>query len=191
MAGRPKKFKTVEDMQKAIDKYLNGQRAIEKQPSIQGLCLSLGFTARQSLINYTKRNEEFKPLIDNAKDLIYKQSSNHRRRKARVSDELRKSFKHGQGYVYLIHCKGTIFYKIGISKNDPENRLSSLQSGCPFELEMIHLGHCDYYGLLESELHSRYSKYKVRGEWFEFSDSQVLCVKNDIESQINKQLKLF
>lgn len=100
-------------------------------------------------------------------------------------------FKKGSGYVYIVHCKGSDLYKIGISKSKPNNRLSNLQSGCPFELDMIHIGLCDHYGLLESEIHKRYSKHRVRGEWFKLSAPLLLCVLNDIDKESMKQLKLF
>jgi len=95
------------------------------------------------------------------------------------------------GFVYLINCKGTNLYKIGISKNNIKIRLSTLQSGCPFELIVSYVCQCKHFALLESELHKRYKKYKHRGEWFKLSESLVLCVKNDMIEQKGKQLKLF
>lgn len=75
------------------------------------------------------------------------------------------------GYVYLVHCVGTDLYKIGRSKVDYYARLSSLQTGCPYELSMIHAVHCDAYGKLERLLHHTFKDKRVRGEWFELSDS--------------------
>ena len=71
--GRPPKYKTAEDMQKAIDKYFedcDGAYVIDDEGNlmtdklghpvktkprpytITGLALALGFTTRQSLLNY-------------------------------------------------------------------------------------------------------------------------------------------
>ena len=58
MAGRPKKFKTVEDMQKAIDKYFKAQARKKRPLTIQGLALALDFNSRQSLLNYEGYTDE-------------------------------------------------------------------------------------------------------------------------------------
>jgi len=120
--------------------------------------------------------------------------------KAKEEDEARKNMpahkkyllsKQNKGYVYLIRCLGSDFYKIGISKLDVGNRVATMQSGCPFELKVIHVSYSDHYSLLEAELHRRYKLKRVRGEWFEFTDALVLCVKNDMDEQSKKQLTLF
>ena len=97
----------------------------------------------------------------------------------------------GCGYVYLVNCVGTNYYKIGISKADPKNRIANLQSGCPLELEFEDIYYCKHYSLLEYEIHKRYSKLNVRGEWYELNESQLLCVKSELQEQSNKQLRLF
>ena len=52
MAGRPKKYERVEDMDKAINEYFR-QCDIDKEPyTMTGLALSLGFLDRKSLIDY-------------------------------------------------------------------------------------------------------------------------------------------
>lgn len=76
------------------------------------------------------------------------------------------------GYVYLVQCVGTNLYKIGRSKIDYYARLSALQTGCPYELAMIHAVHCGQYGKLEKLLHQKFDDKRVRGEWFELSDSE-------------------
>ena len=78
--GRPLKYKTPKQMQKAIDKYFKecenkplldekGHVLTDKHgnpviisgppPTITGLALALGFTNRQSLLNYQERDEFF------------------------------------------------------------------------------------------------------------------------------------
>lgn len=52
-AGQPRKYKTAEDMQNAIDRYF----AQEKKPTISGLALELGFESRQSFYDYEKMQE--------------------------------------------------------------------------------------------------------------------------------------
>jgi len=52
--GRPLKYKTVEELQEAIDAYfaLNPER-----PTVTGLALHLGFHSRKSFYNYEERPE--------------------------------------------------------------------------------------------------------------------------------------
>lgn len=69
--------------------------------------------------------------------------------------------------VYLITCSKTDSCKIGFS-NCPENRLSQLQVGNPFSLEISAV----IEGNVEDEkrLHQKFDKYKLSGEWFHYSD---------------------
>ena len=88
--GRPATYKTVEEMQRVIDKYFddcmgeyitddegnlmtdkNGHPVMTKpRPlTITGLALALGFTGRQALLNYEDK-EEFVDTIKRAKSRI-------------------------------------------------------------------------------------------------------------------------
>lgn len=84
-AGRPKKYKSAKAMQREIDKYFEsceghtltiddpdtgekrpvldkyGQPVIvdARPPTVTGLALALGFSGRQSLLNYSRREEFF------------------------------------------------------------------------------------------------------------------------------------
>lgn len=60
------------------------------------------------------------------------------------------------------------FVKIGYSDKCIKKRLSSLQISSPFEL--ILLAVIDSRQYTEKQLHSMFSKYHVRGEWFQLSD---------------------
>ena len=91
-----------------------------------------------------------------------------------------KRFK-GKGYLYLVRCKGFDFYKIGISKIAAAHRLASLQTGCPFELEILHVGYAIGYKSIEVLLHNKYRQYSERGEWFKLNDKLVSDVIKDID----------
>lgn len=86
-AGRPAKYKTAEQMQELIDKYFKscegtvlrddndeivydkfGRPIIinQKPPTICGLALALGFSSRQTLLNYQDK-DEFMDTITRAK----------------------------------------------------------------------------------------------------------------------------
>ena len=63
--GRPRKWKSVEEMQKAIDAYFE-----ENDPpyTVTGLAMALGLT-RQGLLDYTER-DEFTDTIEKAKAFV-------------------------------------------------------------------------------------------------------------------------
>jgi hypothetical protein len=81
------------------------------------------------------------------------------------------------GYVYLIRVfqrspfANTRLYKIGASKN-PFKRLKELSSG-PSQLSVIAIVPTwDMYGL-EARLHDRFSKWRIKGEWFALSEKNI------------------
>lgn len=88
--GRPLKYKSVKQLQKAIDEYFesckgelatleDGTPIFDKRgapvligvrpPTITGLALALGFNSRQSLLNYQEK-EEFVDTITRAKSRV-------------------------------------------------------------------------------------------------------------------------
>jgi len=75
--------------------------------------------------------------------------------------------------TYIIKNKRNNLYKIGRSSN-PKNREKTLQSEEPL-IEIIKTWNED----IEYELHSNYKEYRVRGEWFKLSKTQVryICTK--------------
>ena len=68
MGGRPLKYKSVEDMQRDIDKYFEECDEKGKPYTVSGLAYALG-TNRQTLINYESK-EEFFDTIKAAKARI-------------------------------------------------------------------------------------------------------------------------
>lgn len=61
-AGRPPKYETVEELEKAIEEYFNEN---PENPTQSGLAIHLGFESRQSLFDY-KGKEEFSYTIKKA-----------------------------------------------------------------------------------------------------------------------------
>lgn len=66
--------------------------------------------------------------------------------------------------LYFIEAIGTDFVKVGICTGDPYARLSSLQTGCPFELRV--LAHRPGTHREEAAVHALLESSRVRGEWF-------------------------
>lgn len=55
MVGRPKKYESADELESAIDKYL--ESTDQKKWTITGLALSLGFESRQSFYDYEEKGE--------------------------------------------------------------------------------------------------------------------------------------
>lgn len=70
-------------------------------------------------------------------------------------------------FVYIIECQQYI--KVGVS-DKPFERLGSMATGNPFELKLLALlfisGSRQAYAT-ENKIHKKFSKFRVRGEWFE------------------------
>ena len=76
-------------------------------------------------------------------------------------------------FVYLIKSESGLF-KIGISA-DPRARLSSIISSSGFGAELIAFYKTkELAATVEKKLHKLFSKYRVRGEWFDFPDTYTL-----------------
>lgn len=83
------------------------------------------------------------------------------------------------GYIYLFECGGR--YKVGYSKN-PDRRLKELDKR-PFKLNIIARSKkLDKAYDLEQELHQKLEKYRINGEWYEFSDDFVERIETLIKN---------
>lgn len=81
------------------------------------------------------------------------------------------------GFVYLLKSYnedvGDV-YKIGISKNEIEERLRNLKTGNPNEIEVIHIYKTRIKNSkLEARLHRMFKHLLVKGEWYNLSDEDV------------------
>jgi len=72
----------------------------------------------------------------------------------------------GEIMIYVVRTKNAYpsFIKIGFTKEDIKSRMKSIQTGCPFELELIK----KIPGELQEErdLHQKLKEFKTVGEWF-------------------------
>jgi hypothetical protein len=83
-----------------------------------------------------------------------------------------------EGYVYLIvegDHKGDEKYKIGITKNNPDQRLRKLRTGNPNELDILRLYRSKNYKKIERILHRKFSSQRTlsENEFFYLTDEQV------------------
>lgn len=68
--------------------------------------------------------------------------------------------------IYVIRTRNTYpsFIKVGFTREKLMSRIKSIQTGCPFELELIKKMSGDVSD--ERRLHDALSEYKSTGEWF-------------------------
>lgn len=59
------------------------------------------------------------------------------------------------------------FIKVGFSHNSPDKRLRSIQTGCPYKVEILIVK--EGASALEGMLHGHLKEFRVQGEWFIFS----------------------
>jgi hypothetical protein len=79
------------------------------------------------------------------------------------------------GYVYFIfmkELKDKNLVKVGQTKN-LSNRLSCLQTGNPFSLEIYKAIKSSQYKILETKFHDKFKSKNVRLEWFNLSFAEI------------------
>lgn len=74
-------------------------------------------------------------------------------------------------FVYFIRTRAKPpMVKIG-KANDPQSRMAELQTGCPYNLELIGKIPCKseaHAFEIEESAHHVFRKFRVRGEWFKY-----------------------
>jgi hypothetical protein len=85
------------------------------------------------------------------------------------------------GHVYLIGSHLFNWYKIGLSKN-ASIRVSELGILLPFRVEVIAVWKATDHYKLEKELHERFEKHKINGEWFLFKGQELPKVIAEINA---------
>lgn len=84
--------------------------------------------------------------------------------------------------IYFIKCNN--YVKIGRSI-DPKRRLVDLQTGNPFKLTLIRtLNEKDFE---ESALHKKFNRFRVRGEWFRYSETIKMFVASSGKQKRKKR----
>jgi hypothetical protein len=79
------------------------------------------------------------------------------------------------GEPYITHVK------IGYTKGDPEKRVRSLQTGCPFPIKL--LGYVFGNVHREQELHDVMRNERVFGEWFEYTDFVQKVINGELSEE--------
>lgn len=100
-----------------------------------------------------------------------------------------------RGCVYFFKHVGLSPIKIGYSQNEsPIKRFEQFKTYAPFGAMLIGFIRTERAKELETELHQKYARDRVKGEWFEISEEEVnKCIKfysnlQDIEEINNFQI---
>lgn len=85
--------------------------------------------------------------------------------------------------VYLLKCNE--FYKIGRS-NSILNRIDSMRTGNPYEIELLFFARTDKDLEVEKMLHNKFEAKRVRGEWFKLSNEDLIEFENILSNTWTK-----
>ncbi|MDP9689596.1 UNVERIFIED_ORG: hypothetical protein J2W82_003263 [Pseudomonas mohnii] len=138
-------------------------------------------------INFTeKHSREIAELFDYSKATPDERTTAYAKYNKYIKEDV------APRYLYLIRCKGTHYYKIGIT-NDLVKRMAAHQTGSPHELNLILYAETDLddflgkeIAYLESFLHKNYAGSRVRGEWFHFNYTNISDIAMFL--QLNREL---
>ena len=85
------------------------------------------------------------------------------------------------GYIYLLSTNNEIgeVFKLGVTKNNPHDRVKSLQTGSSEKITLLNVYKTDNYFKVEKMLHRKYHKEKKNGEWFILTNDQVMSFTDD------------
>lgn len=78
-----------------------------------------------------------------------------------------------RGVVYFIRKEDQDIFKIGMTANSPEKRLSELQSSTPDKLILYGVISSVTPRELEKSMHNRFDYCRLQGEWFALSEEIV------------------
>ena len=94
-------------------------------------------------------------------------------------------------YVYVIAATKHNYYKIGVSEN-PKLRLKDLQTACPIPLYVLHYAPMftepNAYRV-EALTHKEFKANNTVGEWFEFTNEEVMKAISFINKHTSKKYK--
>jgi hypothetical protein len=72
------------------------------------------------------------------------------------------------GYIYFLLAERLDAVKIGYTRKSIEKRMKECKTWSPYEYDVLKI--IEGTMLQEVALHKRFVKYKLRGEWFQYSD---------------------
>lgn len=83
--------------------------------------------------------------------------------------------------VYFIRAVALGFIKIGVA-NFARKRLEEMRGMSPDDLELMGVVMCDRGGVLEKELHEKFSHLRRRNEWFDPGEELLEFIRDHASS---------
>ncbi len=77
------------------------------------------------------------------------------------------------GFVYIMQSESNIS-KIGVTSDDPINRLNTLNRSYWYIIELKYLWFCYNPHIYERFLHKQFNDYRIKGEWFRLSSEEIV-----------------
>jgi predicted GIY-YIG superfamily endonuclease len=78
------------------------------------------------------------------------------------------------GYVYVMECKRVGYFKIGYT-NNISSRLKQLKTANP-TIQITYYQKVNNMFELETFLHERFKNKKVKGEWFDLTNAEIVDI---------------
>lgn len=95
-----------------------------------------------------------------------------------------EKYAHSKETEYLYLVKADKYIKIGVAKN-PESRLISISTGCPFKPEIVLIKKLDKLCfLVERYLHIKFTDKRCNGEWFELTSEDIAYIDSTSEETL-------
>jgi len=96
----------------------------------------------------------------------------------RKKNDIRTSLN--KNFIYLLEAKGLNRYKIGIAASI-KDRVKRIQTSSPVEIIQLHFVYLFNVFEKERDLHEKFKKYRVIGEWFELNETQLKELINEMD----------
>lgn len=88
------------------------------------------------------------------------------------------------GTIYLVEGNG--MFKIGIAKS-AKARLSSLQTGSPVKLRLVHHALVQDCSEAERLAHGLLARYRLHGEWFQCTEDHALSILKTVINAVGQR----
>jgi hypothetical protein len=77
------------------------------------------------------------------------------------------------GIVYFLRAEDKDLFKVGITRNEIWRRIASIQTGCPYELQLYGRIDLPTFQSVERAIHEEWKDRRRRGEWFAVTPDEV------------------
>lgn len=160
-----------------IENYLGSWNATEaaRQAGYKGNDVTLATIGHENLHDKPYITEEINRRIEQLRDEHGQDALRAIEHFRANGSKISAGMKTGVGFIYFIREQyGST--KIGKTINI-KRRLGNINLLVPYSLELIFVIKSDNVHKLEGELHRKYNHLRIKGEWFNLSDSDLDFIK--------------